>query len=161
MDINALKTKELQTLKRKIELELVTRVEDKPADGHDFLKVSIAQVEASRAVERAEIEAEWAKNPELKAEFLKDISRRNQEGVIEGALEGWWELDDNGNMSAPPIVFKLSDFADVKNPLMAHVMAKAEIFPSVGQARKNGWDKPLTEGEWTVTKKKIKIKVEK
>lgn len=57
-------------------------------------------------------------------------------------------------------VFSLSDFADVKNPLMAHVMAKAGIFPSIGQARKNGWDKPLTSGEWTVTKKKITIRVE-
>lgn len=57
------------------------------------------------------------------------------------------------------LVFSLSDFADVKNPLMAHVMAKAGIFPSVGQARKNGWNKPLTEGEWTLTKKKIKVTV--
>ncbi len=56
-------------------------------------------------------------------------------------------------------VFSLSDFAVVKNPLMAHAMAKAGIFPSVGQARKNGWDKPLTEGVWTVTKKKIKVTV--
>lgn len=56
-------------------------------------------------------------------------------------------------------VFNLSDFAEVKNPLMAHVMAKAGIFPSVGQARKNGWNKPLTEGEWTLTKKKIKVSV--
>lgn len=58
-------------------------------------------------------------------------------------------------------VFKLSDFAEVKNPLMAHVMAKAGIFKSISQARKNGWDKPLTTGEWTVTKKKIRIRVEK
>lgn len=56
-------------------------------------------------------------------------------------------------------VFSLSDFAEVKNPLMAHVMAKAGIFPSVGQARKNGWNKPLVVGEWTVTKKRIKITV--
>lgn len=56
-------------------------------------------------------------------------------------------------------VFKMSDFAKVKNPLMAHAMAKAKIFPSIGQARKNGWDKPLEVGEWTVTKKKIRIKV--
>lgn len=56
-------------------------------------------------------------------------------------------------------VFNLSDFADVKNPLMAHVMVKAGIFPSVGQARKNGWNKPLTEGEWILTKKKIKVSV--
>lgn len=56
--------------------------------------------------------------------------------------------------------FSMGDFADIKTPLMAHVMAKAGIFPSVGQARKNGWNKPLITGEWTVTKKKIKIIVE-
>lgn len=59
--------------------------------------------------------------------------------------------------SADGYVFSLSDFAEVKNPLMAHVMAKAGVFPSVGQARKNGWNKPLVVGEWTVTKKKIKV----
>ncbi len=30
--------------------------------------------------------------------------------------------------------------------LMAHVMHKAGIFPSVSQARKNGWNKPIPEG---------------
>jgi len=29
---------------------------------------------------------------------------------------------------------------------MAHVMHKACIFPSISQARKNGWDKPIPEG---------------
>ena len=62
-----------------------------------------------------------------------------------------------GTVGAQSKTFSLSDFAEVKNPLMAHVMAKAGIFPSVGQARKNGWDKPLVAGEWTVTKKKIRI----
>jgi len=98
-------------------------------------------------------------HPEEHAAFLEDIRRRNQEGVIEGFLMGWWDLDEDGNMAAPAMIFKLSDFAEVKNPVMAHVMAKAEIFPSVGQARKNGWNSPLVEGEWEVTKKKIRIKV--
>lgn len=30
--------------------------------------------------------------------------------------------------------------------LMAHIMAKIGFFPSVGQARKNGWDKPIPPG---------------
>jgi len=55
--------------------------------------------------------------------------------------------------------FKLDDFPE--NALMAHVMAKANIFPSVGQARKNGWDRPIEEGVFTVTKKKIRIEVTK
>ena len=99
-------------------------------------------------------------HPEKHAAFMERIKREHQEFVIEGFLEGWWDLDEDGNMAAPAQVFHISDFAEVKNPLMAHVMAKAGIFTSVGQARKNGWNKPLTSGEWTVTKKKIRIRVE-
>ena len=29
---------------------------------------------------------------------------------------------------------------------MAHILHKAGIFPSVSQARKNGWDKDITKG---------------
>ncbi len=99
-------------------------------------------------------------NPEEHTAFMENLRRQNREGVIEGFLEGWWDLDEDGNMAAPAQVFRISDFAEVKNPLMAHVMAKAGIFTSVGQARKNGWNKPLTTGEWTVTKKKIRIRIE-
>lgn len=82
-------------------------------------------------------------------------------GFVTGAPIGPAEINmpNLGSTGSPTHTFKLSDFADIKNPLMAHVMAKAGIFPSVGQARKNGWDKPLAAGEWTVTKKKIKIVV--
>jgi len=38
-------------------------------------------------------------------------------------------------------------------------MFKAGIFPSVGQARKNGWNIPICIGVWEVTKKKIKIEI--
>ena len=102
-----------------------------------------------------------AEHPEEYETFWAMIQKRNEEGLVEGARLGWWDLDENGEMLAPAKVFKLSDFTDVNTPLLAHVMAKAGIFPSIGQARKNGWDKPLTIGEWCVTKKKIRIRVEK
>ncbi len=43
--------------------------------------------------------------------------------------------------------------------IMAHIMHKAGIFPSVGIARKNGWNKPIKEGfsELTVGKSRKKI----
>ena len=43
--------------------------------------------------------------------------------------------------------------------IMAHVMHAAGIFPSVGIARKNGWNKPIPEGfsEFTVGKAKKKV----
>ena len=102
-----------------------------------------------------------AEHPEEYATFIEKLRAEHQEAVIEGFLDGWWDLDEDGNMAAPAMVFKLSDFADVNTPLLAHVMAKAGIFPSIGQAKKNGWDLPLTIGEWCVTKTKIRIRVEK
>ena len=43
--------------------------------------------------------------------------------------------------------------------MMAHVMHRAGIFPSVGQARKNGWDKPIPEGmsHFVVGKRKLNV----
>ena len=42
---------------------------------------------------------------------------------------------------------------------MAHIMKEAGFFPSISQARKNGWDKPIPKGfnELIVGKKKKKI----
>ena len=51
--------------------------------------------------------------------------------------------------------FQLTDFPD--NAMLAHVMKKAGLFPSVGQAKKNGWDKPIEKGSWTVGKNKTKV----
>lgn len=159
MDIKTTDTKDLQKLKKQIELELAARTDDSPVMSQDFVQASKIEVELERLANQEKIQKEWEDNPELKEAFLADIHQRNQDAVIEGFLEGWWELVEDGQMKSPPLVFKLSDFAEVKNPLMAHVMAKAEIFKSIGQARKAGWNKPITIGEWTVTKKKIIIKV--
>lgn len=95
--------------------------------------------------------------PKEHAAFIARIKCQNQDDAIEGWLDGWWDLDDDFNPIQKGQVFHLSDFENVKNPLMAHVMAKAGIFPSVGQARKNGHDTPLVAGEWIVTKQKKKI----
>jgi len=129
----------------------------------DVLKVEDARLRRELEHKRKQEEGrKWAEeNPEKHAAFMEDLRRRNEEAIIEGFLDGWWDLDEDGNMVAPAQVFHISDFAEVKNPLLAHVMAKAGIFSSVGQARKNGWEKPLTVGEWCVTKKKIRIRVEK
>ena len=43
--------------------------------------------------------------------------------------------------------------------IMAHIMHKAGIFPSVGIARKNGWNKPIPPNmsEFTVGKMRKKV----
>ena len=45
--------------------------------------------------------------------------------------------------------------------IMAHVMAEAGIFSSVGQARKNGWNKPIPDGfsEHIIGKKKTQVTI--
>jgi len=43
--------------------------------------------------------------------------------------------------------------------MMAHVMHAAGIFPSVGQARKQGWDMSVPRGFWMkeIGKKKLRV----
>lgn len=42
---------------------------------------------------------------------------------------------------------------------MAHIMHQVGIFPSVGQARKNNWDKPIPDGFWMKNVGKLKHEV--
>jgi hypothetical protein len=46
-----------------------------------------------------------------------------------------------------------------ENWILAHIMHRVGMFPSVGIARKNGWNKPIPEGfsEFTVGKMKKKV----
>jgi hypothetical protein len=48
-----------------------------------------------------------------------------------------------------------------ENSNMSHIMFTAGIFPSVSQARKNGWNKPIPNGfsEFVVGKRKTKITI--
>ena len=89
--------------------------------------------------------------------FMAHVRQRMIDDLIEGWLDGWWDLDDDFNPVPKAKVFRIQDFPE--GALMAHVMKEAGIFPSVGQARKNGWADPIREGEWSVTKKKIRIRV--
>lgn len=103
--------------------------------------------------------AKWEKeNPEEFARWFEELVEQNRRNLQDGADLGWWDVDEDGNMLSPAKRFKLSDFP--KNAVMAHVMAKAGIFPSIGQARKNGHDTPIKTGEFVVTKRKIRIIVE-
>ena len=121
--------------------ELVERLKREAAEKHKRTGEAIA--------------AKWEAHPERKQEFLDRIKLENNLAKIDGWFEGWWDLDDDGNMIAPPLKFKRSDFPE--NAVMAHVVAAAGIFPSISQARKNGHDKPLVPGEFVVTKKKTRI----
>jgi len=51
-------------------------------------------------------------------------------------------------------------FIDIEDHwILAHVMHAAGFFPSVGQAKKNGWDKPIDRGfsHFVVGKRRVNI----
>lgn len=97
--------------------------------------------------------------PEGKECFLRFLNWKIREDLEDLAERFGWDLDEKGMPLPGAIVFSKSELESQGKTLMAHIMAELKIFPSVGQARKNGWDKPLTLGDFTVTKKKIRFKV--
>lgn len=97
--------------------------------------------------------------PEGKECFLRFIKWKIQEDLEDLAEQFGWDLDENGMPLPGAVVFSKSELEAQGKTLMAHIMAELKIFPSVGQARKNGWDKPLELGDFTVTKKKIRFRV--
>lgn len=117
-----------------------------------------SEAEREACIERGRAAREA--DPAAHEAFMRALNERCKQDVLRGSELGWWDVDEQGRMLAPPLVFKMSDFADVRNATLAHVMHRAELFPSVGQARKAGWDQPLVAGEWTVTKKRIRIRVQ-
>ncbi len=52
------------------------------------------------------------------------------------------------------------EFVFIQNGwIMAHILHAADIFPSVGQARKNGWDKSIPAGFTDFRTGKLKIRI--
>lgn len=142
--------------------ERIARAQEEIKAGRELLDEQLQnlEIENRRKEREAAIERgrKWKEeNPEEHAAFMTEICERNRQSVLFGAEQGWWDVDEDGNMLAPPIVVDSTELPE--GALMAHVMAAAGIFPSISQARKNGWDKPLTKGLFTVTKKRIRIEV--
>lgn len=70
-----------------------------------------------------------------------------------------WDLDGEGMPLQPAQAFSIAKLQAENKMLMAHVMVDLRVFKSVGEAKRNGWDKPLVEGDFTVTKKKIRFRI--
>lgn len=84
--------------------------------------------------------------------WLVAVKRRNLSGLEFGKRLGWWK-DYTVDGPISPVVTKLQ--RDYHDKTMAHVMADLGWFPSVSQARKNGWDKPVELGTHRVGKNRI------
>lgn len=97
---------------------------------------------------------------QTKAEWFEGLQKRNRINIEEGARLGWWEIDSNGNPQRSSIKISIADMQSQNKPLMAHLMVDLGFFPSVSQARKNGWDKPLELGLHGLGPKKKRTFVE-
>ena len=74
-------------------------------------------------------------------DWLAGIRAQNQAALRAGVENGWWQDVIDGE---PALVRKRSDFHDTA--LMAHAVAEMGAAPSVKQAKRNGWNKPLVAG---------------
>jgi|APCry1669193128_1035447.scaffolds.fasta_scaffold01067_12 hypothetical protein len=113
-------------------------------------------------------------------EFLERCRKRNREFVQYGIDNFWWETYKvtNGGSWEPvpfPYVFVMDCrwLRQMNNGLwetigilephqntMAHVLAAFDIFASVSEAKKNGWHKPITPGEYLFKKTGRRLVVE-
>ena len=86
------------------------------------------------------------------AEFLLAVRRKNLAGLEHGRRQGWWR---DFSPQGPDTPAKQLRFDDCKHQTLAHVMADLGWFPSVSQARKNGWDRPVERGLFKVGKNRV------
>ena len=95
-----------------------------------------------------------------KAAWLARIDEKNRAFLEAGASAGWWDIGPDGNPQKPAIKVSIAAMAAEHKTLMAHLMVDLGLFPSVGQAKKNGWDRPLELGRHELGPKKKRAFVE-
>lgn len=90
-----------------------------------------------------------------------EYNRLDHENYLrDRALAGDWDIVVEGGEIRPvakAIEFNISDFPE--NAMMAHVMRRAGVFGSVGEARRNGWNRPIAPGLYLVGKDKRRVLV--
>lgn len=102
------------------------------------------------------IRCHWKAHPEAKEAWLSSVRAKNREDAIAGWQGGRWDLDDDHNPIPPRKHIRISDLPP--NAVMAHVLHAAGVFRSIGEAKRNGWDKPIELGDLT-TKRNLRIRV--
>lgn len=89
-----------------------------------------------------------------KAGFMERLEVKCDAALQQGVAAGWWDIGPDGAPQRPAMKISIADMQEQNKPLMAHLMHDLGFFPSVGQARKNGWDKPLELGRHELGPKK-------
>lgn len=98
---------------------------------------------------RNEAEERWYTNLILAAGRL-----RLWELVDQGVFDG---IGEDGEPLAPVREFRVSELP--AGATMANIAVALGIMPSLSQARKSSWNRPLEMGASTVTKKRIRINI--
>lgn len=87
---------------------------------------------------------------EMKNDWNLPITIRSFVGFELGVRWKWWE---DWNMKEPipfPIMVDMDVMLENNVKFMSQLLARLEIFPSVGDAKKSGWNKPIERGEFFV-----------
>lgn len=93
-------------------------------------------------------------------EWFLELKLKNIRSISQGELNGWWDVDEQGNPQQLAQKVSIADMVAQNKTLMAHLMVDLGFFSSVGQAKKNGWDKPLELGRHVLGPKKKRAFVE-
>lgn len=124
------------------------------------------------------VKTRWEEHPEEKELLLQQTKAKNDEGMQIGITGGWWEsLDDRGHpvpwadlfiikhreikrmvwKSSKNFAWETIDTLDVHENTMAHIVHRISWFDSVGEARKNGWNRPIEVGEFKFKKQNKRL----
>lgn len=102
--------------------------------------------------------------PHTKQSWLLWLQCKHNAQIQAWADAGWWDLETSPDGDLIPIKkatqVSIADMAAQNKTLMAHLMVDLGFFASVGQAKKNGWDKPLELGRHELGPKKKRAFVE-
>lgn len=77
------------------------------------------------------------------------VRRKNLAGLEFGRRQGWWT---GFSKSGPNVTIETIKVDDWNQQTMAHLVVHLGWFPSVSQARKNGWDRPVEPGVFRMGK---------
>lgn len=100
--------------------------------------------------------SEWADDDhaEYAAVKAEESKRQRAEFMAMSVAAGWWEgWTEDGEPIPHPVVVRRSDLP--AHASMAHALVAAGRFTSNGDARRNGWDKPIQNGDLTVGKRQF------
>lgn len=102
----------------------------------------------------------FEEHPEELDLFVRALKVQHAAFMNRGVYEGWWlDVKPNGDPIPHPRIVKISELGEHET-LMAHIVHnRLGLFESVNQAKKNGWGKPVQEGDYWLNKKTLHLRV--